>query len=164
MNTKKLTFSALLIAIGVFAGAMIYIPVGVAKCFPVQHSINVLAGVLLGPHYSVAIAFCISLLRNILGTGSLLAFPGSMIGAYLAGMLYQKRGNMMNALIGEVVGTGIIGALVSYPIAKFILGKKIAALFYVAPFLISSLGGAIIAFSILKIFSHNLFLKRFNKV
>ncbi|MBU5483106.1 energy coupling factor transporter S component ThiW [Clostridium sp. MSJ-11] len=164
MNTKKLTFSALLIAIGVFTGTMIYIPVGVAKCFPVQHSINVLAGVLLGPRYSVAIAFCISLLRNILGTGSLLAFPGSMIGAYLAGMLYEKRGNIMNALTGEVVGTGIIGALISYPIAKFILGKKIAALFYVAPFLISSLGGAIIAFSILKIFSHNLFLKKFNKV
>ncbi|HYE10582.1 MAG TPA: energy coupling factor transporter S component ThiW, partial [Patescibacteria group bacterium] len=88
MRTRKMTLSSLLIAIGVITGNMIFIPVGAAKAFPVQHTINVISAILLGPGYGVAIAFCISLLRNILGTGSLLAFPGSMIGALLAGILY----------------------------------------------------------------------------
>ena len=43
----------------------------------------------LGPDYAVAIAFLISCLRNMFGTGSLLAFPGSMIGAFIAGMAYK---------------------------------------------------------------------------
>lgn len=150
MKTKKITFSALLIAIGVFTGNLIYIPVGVSKCFPVQHSINVISAVLLGPYYSVAIAFCISLLRNILGTGSLLAFPGSMIGAFLAGMLYKKTHKLTFAVLGEIIGTGIIGALAAFPIANFILGKKVAALYFVAPFSISTIGGSIIGYLILK--------------
>jgi len=69
MDTKKMTFSALLIAMGVFLGNLIFIPIGVAKCFPVQHAINVISAVILGPFYSVTIAFSISLLRNIIGTG-----------------------------------------------------------------------------------------------
>jgi energy coupling factor transporter S component ThiW len=71
-------------------GHLIYIPVGVAKAFPIQHLINILSAVLLGPAYALWNAFAISLLRNLLGTGSLLAFPGSMIGALLAGLLYQN--------------------------------------------------------------------------
>lgn len=34
MDNKKLTFSALLIALGTMTGHLIYIPVGVAKAFP----------------------------------------------------------------------------------------------------------------------------------
>ncbi|KAJ53464.1 energy coupling factor transporter S component ThiW [Clostridium tetanomorphum] len=150
MKTKRITFSALLIAIGVFTGNLIYIPVGVSKCFPVQHSLNVLSAVLLGPYHGVAIAFSISLLRNILGTGSLLAFPGSMIGALIAGIFYKKGQKLMYAVIGEVLGTGIIGALLAFPIAKLILGKKVAALFFVVPFSISTIGGSIIGYIILK--------------
>jgi energy coupling factor transporter S component ThiW len=92
MDTKKLTLSALLIAIGTLTAHILYIPVGVAKCFPIQHAINILSAVILGPWYAVANAFLTSLVRNILGTGSLLAFPGSMIGALLAGILYKKTG------------------------------------------------------------------------
>ena len=81
MQTRKLTSAALLIAIGTLSAHFIYIPAGVSKCFPVQHAINVMGAVLLGPDYAVAIGFIIACLRNMLGTGSLLAFPGSMIGA-----------------------------------------------------------------------------------
>lgn len=78
MQTRKLTSAALLIAIGTLSAHLIYIPAGVSKCFPVQHAINVMGAVLLGPDYAVAIGFIIACLRNVLGTGSLLAFPGSM--------------------------------------------------------------------------------------
>ena len=75
MQTRKLTSAALLIAIGTLSAHLIYIPAGVSKCFPVQHAINVMGAVLLGPDYAVAIGFIIACLRNMLGTGSLLASP-----------------------------------------------------------------------------------------
>lgn len=151
MKTKKITISSMLIAIGVILGNIIFIPVGVSKCFPVQHTINVIAAVILGPGYGVAIAFCISLLRNILGTGSLLAFPGSMIGVFLAGIIYKKTKNNLLTVMGEIFGTGILGGLIAFPIANFIMGKEVGALFFMVPFLISTIGGSLIALFILKV-------------
>ncbi|WP_125152095.1 energy coupling factor transporter S component ThiW [Clostridium rectalis] len=150
MSTEKLTFSALLIAIGIFLGNLIYIPIGISKCFPIQHSINVISAVTLGSYYGTAIAFCISCFRNILSTGSLLAFPGSMVGALLAGIIYKKTNKIYYACLGEIVGTGIIGALLAFPISKFILGKNVVALFFITPFSISTIGGSVIAFIVLK--------------
>ncbi|SDF33560.1 energy coupling factor transporter S component ThiW [Sporolituus thermophilus] len=146
MRLKKLTFTALFMAIGVLSAHLVYIPVGAAKCFPVQHAINVLLAVLLGTRYSVSAAFGISLLRNILGTGSLLAFPGSMIGAALAGIVYHRTGHILGAVVGEVIGTGIIGALVAFPVAKYLIGSKVGAFFFVIPFFVSTAGGSIIAY------------------
>ena len=67
-----------------------YIPIGVSKCYPIQHMVNVLCAIFLGPGYGVMAAFCTSLIRNLMGTRSLLAFPGSMVGALLCGILYGK--------------------------------------------------------------------------
>ena len=148
METRKLTFTAMFMAVGVLSAHLIYIPVGVSKCFPVQHAINVLLAVLLGTKYSVGAAFGVSLLRNILGTGSLLAFPGSMIGAALAGILYKRTNHILGAVAGEIVGTGLIGGLVAYPVAKLFLGTSVGALFFVVPFLVSTVGGSLIAWAI----------------
>lgn len=159
MNTKKLTFSALLVALGAFLGNLIFIPIGAAKCFPVQHAINVISAVILGPFYSVSIAFCISFLRNIVGTGSLLAFPGSMIGAAIAGILYKKTGKEFLAVVGEIIGTGLIGGLLAFPMAKLIMGKEVAGLFFVVPFSISSVGGSIIGYTIIKLIGEKILNK-----
>lgn len=151
-TTRKLTYSGMLIALGVITGSLFYIPVGVAKAFPIQHVINVISAVLLGPWYAVGNAFCISLLRNILGTGSLLAFPGSMIGALLCGLLYKKSKHLFAAVLGETMGTGIIGAYAAYPIAKYALGMDKGISFFVTPFLLSSMAGALIAWMVLSAF------------
>ena len=90
MSTYRLTVSAVFVAIGTLTANLFYIPVGVSKCFPMQNMIDALTGALLGPVNATIIAFVISLLRNLLGTGSPLAFPGSMIGACLAGILYKR--------------------------------------------------------------------------
>ena len=74
MNMKKLAVAAMLTAVAV-ALSTFSIPIGASKCFPIQHLCNVIAGVFLGPWYGVAMAFCTSLIRNLMGTGSLLAFP-----------------------------------------------------------------------------------------
>lgn len=150
MKTKKLTLSALLIAIGVISSNIIYIPVGVSKCFPVQHIINVISAVILGPLYAVSNAFIISLIRNMTGSGSILAFPGSMIGALLSGLVFKKTGNKLLTVFGEVFGTGILGGLLAFPIAKFIMGKNTAAFFFIPPFLLSTIGGSILAYILLE--------------
>ena len=146
MQLQKMTFTALFITIGVLSAHLVYIPVGIAKCFPVQHAINILLAVLLGTRYSVSAAFGISLLRNILGTGSLLAFPGSMFGAALAGILYKRTNHILGAILGEIIGTGLLGGLVAFPVAKYIMGSQVGALFFVIPFLVSTTGGSIIAY------------------
>lgn len=160
-NTKKLTMAAFFVAIAVVF-SFVNIPVGLAKCYPIQHMVNVLSAVLLGPLYSVLVAFCTSLIRNMSGTGSLMAFPGSMIGAFFAGILFYKTKKLSLAFLGEVIGTGIIGALLAYPIAKFVLGKEMALFGMVTPFSVSTLGGSIIAIIIILSIKNTELNKYFN--
>jgi len=69
-----------------------------------------------------------------------------MIGAALAGILYKRTNHILGAVVGEVVGTGIIGGLVAYPVAKFLVGSQVGAFFFVIPFLVSTTGGSLIAY------------------
>lgn len=144
MNIKKLTLTAFFAAIAV-AGSLFSFPVLGSRCSPIQHLVNVMCAVLLGPWYGLAAAFLAALIRN-LGLGTLLAFPGSMCGALLSGLLYRWIKKLPAAYVGEVIGTGIIGGMLSYPIAAVLMGNQTAALFtFVVPFLISTVGGTIMA-------------------
>ena len=144
-DMKKMTVTAIFAAVAV-VGSLFSFPVFGSKCAPVQHLVNVLCAVLVGPWWAIAQAFVASLVRNLLGLGSPLAFPGSMCGALLAGLLYKYGKKLPFAYIGEVFGTGIIGGMLSYPIAYFVTGNQAAALFtFVIPFLISTCGGTILA-------------------
>lgn len=151
-KTRKLTLTAMMIAIGTLTSNLFYIPIGFTKVFPIQHFMNVISAVLLGPYYAVAQAFGVSLLRNLLGTGSLFAFPGSMVGALLASLLFWKTRKLYLALIGEVIGTGILGAILSYPIATLFLGQKATLFGFIPLFIFSSFAGALLGFLILTVF------------
>ena len=143
----KVALSGMFTAVAV-VGSMIQFPVFGSQCAPVQHMVNVLCAVLLGPGYGVAVAFLASLLRNLFSLGSLLAFPGSMCGALLCGLIYWKTRSLPATLAGEVFGTGIIGGLLSYPVAIAFMGKvagSIGYTAYVVPFLISTVAGSILA-------------------
>ena len=140
MKLKKLTISAMLVAVAVVLSSF-SIPIGPSRCFPIQHLCNVLAAVFLGPVYGVSMAFCTALIRNLLGTGSLLAFPGSMVGAFVSKYTRSKIG----AYLGEVIGTGILGGMLCYPIASMMMGQKAALFTFVGPFLASTLCGTVIA-------------------
>src|SRR5699024_6862083 len=82
---KNANYDGGFVAIGTIGSQFLWFPASIAKAYPVQHAINVMAAVRLGPGPAVAIAFMIALLRILLGIGSILAFPGGMIGAFLAG-------------------------------------------------------------------------------
>ncbi len=147
INVRKLTLASVLIAVAV-VGSLLSFPFLGSKCSPVQHIVNIITGVLLGPWYAVGCAFLSSLIRNIFGIGSLLAFPGSMFGAFLCGLLYYKFKNVTLALIGETFGTVILGGLSAYPIAILLMGQDagtISMFVYIVPFLISTGVGTIIA-------------------
>lgn len=151
-NIKKLTITALLAALAV-VGSLFSFPVFGSKCAPVQHLVNILCAVILGPWWGLAAALIASVLRNLLGLGTLLAFPGSMCGALLAGVLYHFTKKLPFAYIGELLGTGLIGGMLAYPIAAFVMGNSAAALMtFVVPFLISSAGGTIIAVVVTAVF------------
>ncbi|WP_332650542.1 energy coupling factor transporter S component ThiW [Lysinibacillus sp. 54212] len=154
-QTRKLTYTAILAAITTASSSAVYIPVGFAKIFPIQHFVNVLSAVLLGPWYAVMGAFLTSTMRNLLGTGSIFAYPGSMLGAFLAAVLYQKTKKLGYAAVGEVVGTGILGALAAYPIATLLLGQKATLFGFIPAFMMSSFAGAILGFFLLKVMVQN---------
>lgn len=153
-STRRLTLAAALTAVAV-VGSVLSFPVLGSRCAPVQHMVNVFCAVLLGRFYGVGSAFVASLLRNLFGLGSLLAFPGSMCGALLSGMVYSRTKNLWLTVAAEAVGTGIIGGLCAYPIAILFMGKvagDIAFYVYVVPFLISTVCGSILAGLVVKRF------------
>lgn len=159
-KTRKLTFTSMFVAVGTLTSHLFFIPIGLTKVFPMQHLINVLLAVMVGPYYAVAGAFSISLFRNLLGTGSPLAFSGSMFGAFLAGILFWKTRKAALAFAGEVIGTGIVGAIVCYPLATLFLGKKAAIFGFVPSFIASSLAGAFFGFVLLTFMLKNSLFRR----
>lgn len=147
INIKKLAVAGILIAVAV-VGSIFSFPVFGSKCAPVQHIVNILCAVLLGPGWGVGVAFAASLLRNIFGLGSVLAFPGSMCGALLCGLMYRRLRKILPTLVAEVAGTALLGGLCAYPLAILLMGKsagEIAFYAYVFPFFVSTAGGALIA-------------------
>ena len=148
--TRKLTYAGILTAIAVLGGVLSFPALG-SRCAPVQHLVNILCAVLLGPFWSVGVAFAASLLRNIAGLGSLMAFPGSMIGALCCGIAYHCTQRIGITCLAEALGTGILGALVAYPVAAVLMGLNPASYtVYILPFLISTGVGSAAAFFLLR--------------
>ena len=144
---RKIAVAGLLCAVAV-AGSTLSFPVFGSKCAPVQHMVNILFAVFLGPAYGVAGAFGASLIRNLVGLGSLMAFPGSMLGALLCGLVYRKTGNPMLTLVAEVFGTAVLGGLCAYPVAVLLMGQpagEVAFYAYIIPFLISTAVGSVLS-------------------
>ena len=148
-RTRRLTLAGILVAIAVLGGLFSF-PVLGSRCAPVQHLVNILAAVFLGPLWAVAVAFAASLLRNIAGLGSLMAFPGSMIGALCCGIVYCYTKRLGITCIAEALGTGILGALAAYPVAALLMGLNPASYtVYIVPFLLSTGAGSILAYVLL---------------
>ena len=151
---KKLALAAMFTALAFVGSYFINFPVFGSNCSPTQHMVNVLCAVFLGPGWGVGVAFCASLIRNLAGTGTLMAFPGSMIGALCCGLMYLalRRRNQNLAisatLVAEMLGTGVLGGLCAYPVATLFMDVDAAGLAvtaYIIPFLISTVVGSIIA-------------------
>ncbi|MCS4486325.1 energy coupling factor transporter S component ThiW [Staphylococcus americanisciuri] len=149
MNNKKLTLTALFIALNVVLSTVVVIPIGPIKVAPIQHFMNVLSAVLLGPWYGLAQAFLSSSIRLLLGTGTPFAFPGSMIGVLLASFFYYVNRHLFVTAIGEVIGTGIIGSLVCIPLAWLLHMDDFLIKPLMLAFIVSSMVGAGVSYALL---------------
>ncbi|MFD1317047.1 energy coupling factor transporter S component ThiW [Loigolactobacillus zhaoyuanensis] len=149
-NLRRLVLTALLTALAVVGGTVFQFPLGPARVAPTQHLINLISGVVVGPYYALAQALLTSLIRNMLGTGTVLAFPGSMIGALLTGWAFRKTHRLAVATGAELLGDGIFGALLAFPVAQLFMGTKGALWLFVPTFLPSVIIGVIIGYILLK--------------
>ena len=152
MNVKnrliKMTFLAMMIAIGVVISPILRVE---GMC-PMAHLINIVCSVMMGPWYSLVCATLIGIIRMMFMGIPPLALTGAVFGAFLSGMLYRvSGGRMIFAVVGEVIGTGIIGAIVSYPVMAFLMGRGgLSLMFYVPSFICGTLIGGSVAFIFLK--------------
>ncbi len=146
-STKKVCMAGMLAAAAVLLSGFSF-PVGPTRCFPFQHTVNALAGALLGPWWAAGIGFAASVVRNLLGTGTLFAFPGSIPGALAAGFAFRLFRRPAAAL-GEPLGTTLAGAPLAALVLGPAMGKSAGLLTLSGAFLLSSLPGALIAMALL---------------
>ncbi len=148
ISTKKMALVAVLVAVTVVLSP-IHFPVGSSKCYPAQHMINGIAGVLLGPWYAAVMALFTGVIRNMLGLGTLHAFPGGIPGALVVGIFYRYVKKTDLAALVEPLGTVVVGATISALVVAPYLGKSFTVAFWWIAFAASSIPGSIIGFFVL---------------
>ena len=146
-SLMRLTFMGMMIALGVIISPILRVE---GMC-PMAHLINITCAVFIGPVYAFICALIIGILRMAFMGIPPLALTGAVFGAFLSGMLYRlSRGKLIWAFLGEVIGTGIIGAIISYPVMTYIWGRTgLTWLFYVPSFIAGTLIGGSLAFVML---------------
>ena len=147
---QKIALAIVLTAVAI-ALSPIYFPIGPTKVFPWQHMVNGIAGVLLGPWYAAAMAVAAGVIRNMLGVGTLFAFPGGIPGALVVGLTYQHLLKRDYAALTEPIGTGLIGAAISALILGPMIGVTMALDAFIIAFSASSIPGSILGFVVLKV-------------
>lgn len=152
---------AMFVAIGVVISPILRIE---GMC-PMQHLVNVVCAVFLGPWYALLCATLIGIIRMIFLAIPPLALTGAVFGALLSGILYRvSKGKLIFAVIGEVVGTGIIGSIVSYPVMAYLMGRSgLTWFFYTPMFIGATLMGGTAAYVLLKAMSAGGLLAKLQK-
>ena len=154
---KMITLS-MLVALGVVISPILRVE---GMC-PMAHFINIVCSVFLGPWYSLLCATLIGVIRMMLMGIPPIALTGAVFGAFLSGVFYRaSRGRIIFAVLGEILGTGVIGAIMSYPVMTFLWGKEnLSWLFYVPSFICGTLIAGSIAYAFLRKFAANGMLAR----
>ena len=157
----RLVFLSMMIGLGVVISPILRVE---GMC-PMAHLINITCSVMLGPWYSLLCATLIGILRMTLMGIPPVALTGAVFGALLSGVFYRvSGGKILFAVLGEILGTGIIGAVASYPVMTLWWGKTgLTWLFYVPSFLCGTLIGGTIAFIFLRALSRGGLLAKFQK-
>ena len=149
----KMIVLSMLIALGVVISPILRVE---GMC-PMAHFINIVCAVFLGPWYSLLCATLIGIIRMMTMAIPPIALTGAIFGAFLSGIFYRmSKGKIIFAVLGEVIGTGIVGAILSYPVMRFIWGREgLSWLFYVPSFICGTLIGGSIAYVFLRKLADN---------
>ena len=155
-TTKLLVLTGMFACLAFVLNTYVYFP----SMAPFQHFINVLAAVFLGPWYGCVSAFICGVMRMLSGR-TIQSITGAIFGPIIAGILYKKTKNIYLVFIGEIIGTGIFGALTSYPLMKLFYGLDAQSPLYYIPFYTpSAVVGAAMGVAVLSILKSNSVLKR----
>lgn len=160
-NLLKMITLSMLVALGVVISPILRVE---GMC-PMAHFINIVCSVCLGPWYSLLCATLIGVIRMATMAIPPIALTGAIFGAFLSGVFYRvSKGKIIFAVLGEIIGTGIIGAIISYPVMEFIWGKEgLSWLFYVPSFICGTLIGGSIAYVFLRKLADNGMLCKIQK-
>lgn len=129
ISIPKLALTAMMAGLAFVLNTFVYFP----AMAPFQHFVNVMAAVFLGPWYACTAAFLCGVMRMMSGR-TIQAIIGAIWGPIFGGLLYRKFHNIWLAAIGEIVGTGLFGALTAYPLMKWFYGLDAQSPFYYIPF------------------------------
>ena len=155
-HIKKLALVIVFSALGTTISPFTWFYAFGTKANPAQHMINAILGVLAGPLWAALAAIIIGIMRNMLGVGTIYAFPGGIPGGIVVGTIYWMLKHLKKsekiALISaltEPIGTIFIGA----PLALFLIAKEEPTAFLTFGFwwALSCVPGSIIGFAILLI-------------
>lgn len=157
--SRKLALTAMFASLAFVLSTFVYVP----SMAPFQHFVDVLAAALLGPWYACGSALLCGSLRMLSGR-SIQAITGAVFGPILGGLLYRKFPSIWSLFIGEVIGTGIFGALASYPLMKWLYGLDAQSPLYYIPFYMpSAIMGAGMGIAALLILKRNGVFARMQK-
>lgn len=154
---RKVALAAVLSASAVVLSPVVTFPLPLATPYPVQHMVNAIAGVLLGPWYAALMAVIVGSVRYMLGTGTIHAFPGGIFGGLIVGLAHRYLLRKDYAALLEPVGTVILGAAASAmifgPLALQMGLRGRAGTFesFVIIFAPSSIPGSILGYMVLKV-------------
>lgn len=156
LSTRKMVLTAMLACLAFVLNTCVYFP----SMAPFQHFVDVVAAVLLGPWYACAAAFLCGIMRMMTGR-TIQAVVGAIFGPILGGLLYRKFKNFWVVVIGETVGTGLLGAMTAYPLMKMFYGLDAQSPFYYIPFYTpSAIVGALMGVAVLLILQKTGVLRR----
>ena len=162
MHTLRMVMLAMMVAIGVVISPILRIE---GMC-PTAHLVNIVCSVLMGPWYSLLCATMIGVIRMMFMGIPPLALTGAVFGAFFAGLFYRLGGRLIWSMLGEIVGTGIIGSLLSYPVMVWFTGSQneLYWLIYTPRFVGATLIGSAIAFVVLVKLQETTIFKRWQRL
>lgn len=155
-STRLLVLTAMFACLAFVLNTFVYFP----SMAPFQHFVNVLSAVILGPWYGGVSALICGIMRMMSGR-TIQAVTGAIFGPIIGGLIYKKTKNIYLVFIGEVIGTGLFGAMASYPLMRLFYGLDIKSPFYYIPFYTpSAVVGAAMGVAVLLILKRSGVLNR----
>lgn len=128
-TTKKMVLTAMFSCMAFVLNTFVHFP----AMAPFQHFVNALAAATIGPWLGALAGFLTGIFRMACGS-NIGSVTGAIFGPILGGLFYQKCRSIWAIWIGEVIGTGVLGALASYPCFKLFYGLDAQSPFYFIPF------------------------------
>lgn len=155
LSIRKIAMAGVLVAVAV-AGSLISFPVAGSKCAPVQHMVNICAAVFFRTCMGCRCGILCEYHQKPDRTWKPHGIPGKHGRCSVLWTDVQIQQKIIPTCIAEALGTGILGGLAAYPLAKYVMLIQPEGMFiYIVPFLISTVAGSIVATIVMLILKKN---------